>query len=143
MKIYFAGPLFSKAEKDFNLNLTERLEFLGFKVFLPQRDGIENLEGMTKEEKRRKMFGLDRDKIVESDVFFIVLDGRVPDEGACVELGIAYSNKNDNKLLVGLQTDIRASFIGSRLNPMIKIPLDQIFEKEEDLINYLKNYINK
>ena len=141
MKIYFAGPLFSKAEKDFNLNLTNKLESLGFDVFLPQRDGIEKLEGMSKEEKRRRVFELDRNKIIESNIFLIVLDGRVPDEGACVELGMAYSNKNENKLLVGLQTDIRASFIGAKLNPMISVSLDEIFEKEEDLINYLSKII--
>jgi nucleoside 2-deoxyribosyltransferase len=38
MKIYFAGPLFNEAEKSFNLRLTEKLEKLNHKVFLPQRD---------------------------------------------------------------------------------------------------------
>ena len=37
MLIYFAGPLFSEAEKRFNLRLSERLEEAGFRVFLPQR----------------------------------------------------------------------------------------------------------
>ena len=61
------------------------------------------------------MFELDRSRILDSDVFLIVLDGRVPDEGACVELGIAYCQKylqKGAKLLVGLHTDTRAAFIG-------------------------------
>jgi len=33
---YFVGPLFSEAEKNFNLGLTEKLEAVGFEVFLPQ-----------------------------------------------------------------------------------------------------------
>jgi nucleoside 2-deoxyribosyltransferase len=33
--VYLAGPLFSKAERGFNLQLTERLEASGFRVFLP------------------------------------------------------------------------------------------------------------
>jgi nucleoside 2-deoxyribosyltransferase len=37
--IYLAGPLFSEAERCFNLGLSQRLESLGFDVFLPQRDG--------------------------------------------------------------------------------------------------------
>ena len=147
MKIYFAGPLFNKAEKRFNANLANDIESLGFEVFLPQRDGIESskppYDKMTKEEKRKSMFELDRDKIIESDIFLIILDGRVPDEGACVELGIAYSSKkNKDKLLVGLQTDIRAAFLGSRLSPMIRVPLDSIFTKEEDLMNCLRDYRN-
>ena len=46
-------------------------------------------------------------------MFLFVLDGRVPDEGACVELGIAYCQKylhNGDKRLLGLYTDTRAAF---------------------------------
>ncbi|MBQ1567912.1 MAG: response regulator [Erysipelotrichaceae bacterium] len=43
-KVYFAGPLFFKAKKDFNLTLAQILEEYGYEVFLPQRDGIEAFE---------------------------------------------------------------------------------------------------
>lgn len=146
MKIYFAGPLFSQAERRFNAKLAEELELIGFNVFLPQRDGAEKSSPpyslMDPEERRRAMFELDREKILESDIFLFVLDGRVPDEGACVELGIAYSDKKE-KILIGLQTDSRAAFLGSKLNPMVKIPLDYIFEKEEELIGFLKEKYGK
>ena len=39
-RVYFAGPLFNQAEKDFNLAMTKILEEHGYQVFLPQRDGI-------------------------------------------------------------------------------------------------------
>jgi nucleoside 2-deoxyribosyltransferase len=95
--IYLAGPLFSEAERRFNLELTHRLEALDFDVFLPQRDGVERdrapYDTMTAEERRHAMFHLDRARILDADVFLFVLDGRVPDEGACVELGIAYCHK--------------------------------------------------
>ena len=42
----------------------------------------------TPEERRHAVFHLDKTRILDADVF--VLDGRVPEEGACVELGIAY-----------------------------------------------------
>ena len=50
-RIYFAGPMFSQGEKDFNLKLVKVLEDHGYEVFLPQRDGIEAalLEGKTAE----------------------------------------------------------------------------------------------
>jgi hypothetical protein len=35
--LYFAGPLFSEAEKHFNQQLTDKIEDLGYRVFLPQR----------------------------------------------------------------------------------------------------------
>jgi nucleoside 2-deoxyribosyltransferase len=139
--IYLAGPLFSEAERRFNLGLTQRLEALGFDVFLPQRDGVERdsppYYTMTPEELRHAMFHLDRTRILDADVFLFVLDGRVPDEGACVELGIAYCQKylqNGEKLLVGLHTDTRAAFIGGRLNPMVRVPLDYVADDEETLL---------
>jgi nucleoside 2-deoxyribosyltransferase len=85
--IYLAGPLFFEAERRFNLGLAERLEAIGFDVLLPQRDGVERekspYDAMTSEERRQAMFHLDRSTILDSDVFLFVLDGRVPDEGAC------------------------------------------------------------
>ena len=144
MLIYLAGPLFSEAERRFNLELTYRLETLGFEVFLPQRDGAERdrppYDTMAPEERRRVIFELDRSRILDSDVFLIVLDGRVPDEGACVELGIAYCQKylqNGEKLLVGLHTDIRAAFVGGSLNPMVRLPLDYVVGDEETLLRVL------
>jgi len=147
MLIYFAGPLFSEAELRFNQRLTERLEAVGFRVFLPQRDGVEPgrppYDGMTREERRRAMFRLDESKILEADVFLFVLDGRVPDEGACVELGIAHCQKElqgKDKLLVGLQTDTRAAFPGSKLNPMVRVPLQYIAEDEESLLRAVSDH---
>jgi nucleoside 2-deoxyribosyltransferase len=145
--IYLAGPLFSEAERRFNLELTERLESLGFRVFLPQRDGVERgrppYDLMTPEERRHAMFDLDRSMILESDIFLFVLDGRVPDEGACVELGIAYCQKEmqqSEKLLIGLLTDRRAAFIGARLNPMVSIPLDCVADDGETLLKILNEH---
>jgi hypothetical protein len=147
MSIYVAGPLFSEAERRFNLDLTERLEVLGFRVFLPQRDGVERdkqpYDAMSQQERRQAMFDLDRAQIIASDVFLFVLDGRVPDEGACVELGIAHCHKwlqNGEKLLVGLHTDSRAAFVGARLNPMVRIPLDYVADDEETLLQILSDH---
>jgi nucleoside 2-deoxyribosyltransferase len=145
--IYFAGPLFSEAERRFNLGLTQRLEATGFEVFLPQRDGAERnrppYDAMTPEERRRAMFRLDRSRILDSDVFLFVLDGRVPDEGACVELGIAHCQKylqNSEKLLIGLHTDTRAAFVSARLNPMVRVPLDFVVDDEQSLLELLAGY---
>ena len=147
MLIYFAGPLFSEAERRFNLEFTRRLEALGYDVFLPQRDGVERdkppYDTMAPEERRLAMFRLDRTMILDSDVFLFVLDGRVPDEGACVELGIAYCHKylhSGEQLLIGLHTDTRAAFLGARLNPMVRVPLDYVLDDEESLLPILAEH---
>jgi nucleoside 2-deoxyribosyltransferase len=147
MLIYFAGPLFSAAERSFNARLTDKLERNGYEVFLPQRDGAERdrqpYDRMGKEERRAAMFELDKRKVFECDVFLFVLDGRVPDEGACVELSLAHAHKTfekAEKLLLGLHTDPRAAFLGSRLNPMVRVPLDRVVEDEEMLLEILESY---
>ena len=147
MLVYLAGPLFSEAEKSFNESLAAKVEGRGFRVFLPQRDGIERdkapYDAMPPEERRRAMFELDEAKILESDIFLFVLDGWVPDEGACVELGIAHAQRRFEgveKLLVGLHTDTRAAFPTSKLNPMVRVPLDRIAENEGSLIKILEDY---
>lgn len=149
MLIYFAGPLFSKAEVDFNQNLTDKLEAEGFEVFLPQRDGVEKDRepylSMSEDERRVAIFAIDKDNVLKADCLLFVLDGRVPDEGAAFELGVAYAHKiltSPSKKLVGLMTDKRAAFPGWKLNPMISVPLEFIAENEEELLNYLKS-INK
>jgi len=44
MLLYVAGPLFSTAERSFNQQLTDKIEALRYRVFLPQRDGVESNE---------------------------------------------------------------------------------------------------
>ena len=57
-----------------------------------------------------------------------------------MELGIAYCRKclqRGEKLLVGLHTDTRAAFIGWRLNPIVRVPLDYVVDDVESLLRVL------
>lgn len=143
-KIYFAAPLFCKSEKDYNILLASCLEKAGYNVFLPQRDGHEaaTLNDISESEKVSMIFQKDTSEIVSSDIFFMVLDGRVPDEGACVELGIAYANGKD---CYGIKSDTRSLEIGINLNPLIAGCFKKIFFNTDgdklidELTDYLKN----
>ena len=125
-KIYFAGPLFSKGEKDFNLSVASILEKAGYTVFLPQRDGYEAavLKNKSQSEKINLIFDKDVSEIKNCDILFMVLDGRVPDDGACVELGIAYAL---GKKCYGLKTDTRSLQINMDLNPLIAGCFEKIY----------------
>jgi nucleoside 2-deoxyribosyltransferase len=147
MLVYLAAPLFSQAEREFNRRLTERLEERGLAVFLPQRDGVESgrppYDAMSNEQVAQAIFSGDRDKVLEADIFLFVLDGRVPDEGACVELGIAYGQRHllkHDKLIIGLHTDIRGAFLGEKLNAMVQGPFDSVVENEDELISAIEAY---
>ena len=52
------------------------------------------------------------------------------------------NNLHRNKLIIGLHTDIRAAFIGSKLNPMIRVPLEYIATTEKELLQVLRDYQN-
>ena len=122
----------------------EILEAHGYEVFLPQRDGFlaPELEGKTEAEKIEMIFNKDRDEVLKSDILFMMLDGRVPDEGACVELGIAYAN---GKRCYGFKGDARSVELDMDLNPMIAGCFTKLFYNldEEALIKSLEEYLNE
>ena len=142
-RVYFAAPLFNEAEREYNLKLTAILESYGYEVFLPQRDGFlaPELEGKSEKEKTEMIFQKDRDEVLKSDIVFMLLDGRTPDEGACVELGIAYAN---GKRCYGIKNDARAVELDMNLNPMITGCFTKLFYdlNGERLINSLKEYLD-
>ena len=143
-KVYFAGPLFCQAEKDFNLKIAGILEKYGYEVFLPQRDGFEAalFEGKTEEELTKMIFEKDVSEVLKADIIFMNLDGRIPDEGACVELGIAFAN---GKKCYGFKTDTRSAELKLDLNPMIAGCFDKIFKNfdGEELIKELEKYLKE
>lgn len=146
MKLYFAAPLFCDAEKEFNEKLALEIEKLGYKVFLPQRANNSSKDEKTVRasslERAKAIFNLDKKEMESSDIFLFVLDGRIPDEGACVALGMNYMYKNlvnHKKVLIGLHTDKRGGYgDDSKLNPMIEASLDSIFGSVSELLDYLK-----
>jgi nucleoside 2-deoxyribosyltransferase len=134
MDVYFAAPLFSQAELEFNERVCGLLEDEGHSVFLPQRDGFESLDSLrdqpgidSEEDLKREIFRIDRDAVHDSEIVVAVLDGQVPDEGVAVELGIAHEQDTP---IVGLKTDSR----NTELNAMILGPIEEIVETPAELV---------
>jgi len=143
-KVYFAAPLFNEMEKDFNLKITHILEEYGYEVFLPQRDGFlaVELEGLTEEELAKTIFEKDLENVQNADIIFMIVDGRVPDEGACVELGLAYAM---GKRCYGLKSDARVVETNLEINPMISGCFIKLFVNYngEKLIEELRQYLSE
>jgi nucleoside 2-deoxyribosyltransferase len=98
MKIYFAGPLFTAAELDFNARVTELLRRAGHEVFLPQ-------ERQQRSKTAKEIFNDDVAGLDWADVVVANMDGPDPDSGTCWECGYAYKKKP----LVVYRTDFRAA----------------------------------
>jgi nucleoside 2-deoxyribosyltransferase len=108
VRIYFAGPLFSAAERAWNAELAAALRAAGHEVFLPQ------------DQERGKpaagIFATDVAGIDWADTLVAIMDGPDPDAGTAWECGYAYGRKP--VLLV--RTDFRAQTgSGAPYNPML------------------------
>lgn len=107
-RVYIAGPLFNEMERSRNLEMKKLVESAGHSAFLPQEDGMlsytEIAEGKDVAAIRRRIFELDTEEIRNCDAILCLLDGRVPDEGMCFELGMAYVL---GKTCVAYRTDAR------------------------------------
>jgi len=108
-------------------SIATALETAGYSVFLPQRDGLELarllpilIEKDIPEEKasmvlNNAIFSLDVFEILDSDALILNINGRVPDEGAMVEAGIAWAHE---KPIVIFKNDDR-SLIQGNCNPLV------------------------
>ena len=142
-RIYIAGPLFSEGEKKYNETLNNFLVGLGFDTFLPQQDGhtLAGLltNGTSESEAINTIFKLDIDEIQKADIVLLIMDGRVIDEGACVEIGYAYAL---GKECYGIKTDPRA-LMSDLDNPLIlgalKNRIAKNFKELEELLFRVKN----
>jgi nucleoside 2-deoxyribosyltransferase len=140
MRIYFAAPLFCEAETTYNERICGMLEERGHSVFLPQRDGYENLDDLlddpdidSVDEAKNEIFQLDRREILNADLMTAILDGQVPDEGVAVEIGIAHENDIP---AIGLKTDQR----NDPLNAMVFSPLEELTGSPAELVETVQQY---
>jgi nucleoside 2-deoxyribosyltransferase len=144
MDVYFAGPLFNEAERDFNERVCGMLEAEGYDVFLPQRDvgDIGELEVMddddaTTEDVLQEIFDIDREGVLEADIVTATLDGRVPSEGTVIEAAIAYEH---NIPVIGLKTDRRVFARDEPYNAMVYGVLDEIVDNPDELVDMVNEY---
>jgi nucleoside 2-deoxyribosyltransferase len=107
MRLYFAGPLFTAAERAWNLDLATALRDAGHEVFLPQE-----------QEPGRDAAGIFRTDVAGIDwahALVAIMDGPDPDAGTAWECGYAYGKKP----VLQVRTDFRGQAAGSPYNAML------------------------
>jgi len=102
LKIYIAGPLFTAAERSWNVELARALEGVKFDVWLPQ-------EHEPRELTAKAIFEKDVEGLDWADVILGIMDGPDPDSGTCWECGYAYAK---GKPTILFRTDFRGSVEG-------------------------------
>lgn len=91
MKIYFAGPMFAKADLLYNEYLVKEIRALSpeIQVYLPQEN--EAINDKTAYADSKMIALADTEKVLESDLLVAVLDGLTIDAGVASEIGVAYA----------------------------------------------------
>ncbi len=105
MIVYFAGPLFSVAEIEFNRRLAGSLAAAraDLEIVLPQ-DRAKSL--LSQPDGKQLVFDDCLAMVRKADVVLAILDGEDVDSGTCIELGYAHAWR---KPIVGVRTDFRGS----------------------------------
>jgi nucleoside 2-deoxyribosyltransferase len=121
-KIYVAGPLFSDAERAYNLRVKEILEQYDFDVWLPQ----ERAAGLTDPQAIRDncLEGIDW-----AGGVLAILDGADADSGTAFEMG--YATAKDYPI-DGIRSDFRGTGDDGGLNLMLSRSCTEIFKSVED-----------
>lgn len=138
-RIYYAASLFNEAEREFNRKVVAMIHDLGYSTWFPQEDvglltDFIEKDGMTLEQARTHIFDLNIEEVQRADLVVFCLDGRVPDEGACIEAGIAWGM---NKRIVALKTDFRDGEPGGN-----NIMIDGIVAEVANSIDQLRDMLD-
>jgi nucleoside 2-deoxyribosyltransferase len=120
MNIYFAAPLFTMAEREFNKRLATAIEekVTEINIFLPQENSMFDEDG---EFLSKETFKADLKAIDNCDLVLAILDGSDADSGTCYECGYAYNRKK----ILGIRTDFRSGEEDG-LNVMLRHGVDDL-----------------
>ncbi|MGX7030705.1 nucleoside 2-deoxyribosyltransferase [Vagococcus zengguangii] len=88
--IYYAAPLFSNMEKQYNDYLVKKLRdnYPDIEFYVPQEQG--DINDKTQYADSKQIAKYDTDALLRSDLMVAVLDGATIDVGVASEIGVAY-----------------------------------------------------
>lgn len=133
MNIYFAGPLFNDADRDYNAKVVKILRDCGYDVYLPQETGIIADMDTASPAMKREIFGKDLAYLMVADAVVVNTNGTDVDSGTAVEIGIAYMKQ---KPIILLNTECRG-----RLNNMILQVMTYETRSIKELVKYLSDKV--
>jgi len=142
MKVYFAAPLFSEAERDWIRSTIKKIDELArdrgaeieiiFPYDLIPADEIERLG----EQAKREIFHRCKSHLNDADMVIALLDGAQVDDGTAWEIGYFYRGKPEGAKIIGIRTDFRnaGESSGAVVNAMIECACDRIVRSTEELM---------
>lgn len=113
--IYFAAPLFSEGEQDFNEKVKNYIIECNLTVYLPQENNDD--EKVNTQSDKLKIFDKNVQALDNSKIVIAVIDGADIDSGTAWEIGHAYGK---GKPIIALVTDFRKQGDYESINLMIE-----------------------
>jgi nucleoside 2-deoxyribosyltransferase len=145
IKIYFAGPLFTEAERDWIRCTIQQIESLAaqrgakleiiFPYDLITQSEIDYLGAKAKHE----IFSRCKSHLDDANLMIALLDGSQVDDGTAWEIGYFYARKSPEQKIIGIRTDFRRAgeSEGAVVGAMIECSCDWIVRSREELLDSL------
>lgn len=155
--IYFASPLFSTMEKNYNEWLVKKIRemYTDVSVYLPQEQMEINDKNSYADSKMIATY--DTNALLDSKLMIAVLDGQSIDVGVATEIGVAYQagipiiglftdsrqqGADNTKKITALQDIAESQFPYVNLYTIGLIKLNgQVVNSEEDLLTQIHSYL--
>jgi len=114
-RVYLAAPLFSEAERNYNLSVAGLVREHLFDVFLPQETGDDSASRIKEDQVR--IFSDNLRALKNADIIVAVIDGADADSGTSWEMGYASAL---GKPIIALRTDFRSAGSHEKVNLMLE-----------------------
>ncbi|MDD1719859.1 MAG: nucleoside 2-deoxyribosyltransferase [Methanoregulaceae archaeon] len=114
-RVYLAAPLFSEAEKSYNIQIRDLLSSHFCDVYLPQEIG-DDTHARSRDEHQR-IYERHVEALAKADFVIAVVDGADADSGTAWEMGYAVARGIP---VIALRTDFRMAGLQERVNLMLE-----------------------
>lgn len=131
-KIYLAGPLFSDAERLFDILIKNELSKNEKLDICWPGDFFKNEDFSKFENMKAEIFNKCSSELLNCDLIIAVLDGCQVDDGTAWEVGFAFANRIP---IIGIRTDSRnaGETSTSKVNAMIEMACSSIVSSIDEL----------
>jgi nucleoside 2-deoxyribosyltransferase len=151
MKIYFAGPLFSEAERLWVQTVKKQIEDLACELGKPvivlwPYEFVDQAELDTLgPAAKQRIFQSCVDHLKDADILLALLDGPLVDDGTAWEIGYYYARKKEGQVIIGIRTDFRRAgeCEGACVNAMIECSCDRVVMSSGELLEVLRRQFRK
>ncbi len=145
MKIYFAGPIFSEADRHWIGSTIQKIVALArdrgvrveviFPYDLITQEEINSLGANAK----REIFSRCKRHLDNADMVIALLDGSQVDDGTSWEIGYFYRGKPEGAKIIGVRTDFRnaGESAGAVVNAMVECACDRLVRSSQEMMEIL------